>query len=123
MTSLIFSLFSILLVSAGALVVIVFNSAPTTNFSLVNFGFYALCFLFVYSLLSLIKIFWSRKKNFNRHKLINRPLLIITLFIVGSIVMSSMQVLNAVSIISFALSLLLLELFFISRNHSNDQRL
>jgi uncharacterized integral membrane protein len=120
MTSLVFSLLSVLLVSVGALTVVIFNATPTTGFSVVNFGFYLFIFFSLYTLLTLSWIYFKKAKGTGRVGLLNRETLIISFFITGLIVMSSMQVLNIISLISFALSVLLLELFFLSQRRSHD---
>jgi hypothetical protein len=120
MTSLIFSLFSILLVSTGALVVIIFNATPTESFSIVNLGFYLFIFMSFYSLLTLLWVYLKRGRETAKIGILNRRIMIISLFVTGLVVMSSLQVLNVVSLISFALSALLLELFFLSQRRSYD---
>jgi len=113
--NLIFSLFSIFLVSLGALIVITNNTIPASELSIINIGFFVFFFLLIYSLTYLVYcVFKKNTKVFNH--LLNRRILIFAILINGIMIMSSLQVLNVISSISFILSIILLELFFISQS-------
>ena len=111
--SLIFSLITILIISLGSLIVIISNSQPTKSFSIINIGFYLFVLLFLYSSISLLYFFFNQK-NISFRRFFNRRILIISLLVSGFIIMSSLQVLSIISAISFFISMILLELFFIS---------
>lgn len=115
--SLIFSLFSVLLVSLGALVVIVSNSAPTSGISIINIEFFLFILLFTYSASYLIYLLFAKSKRL-ANRFLNRRILLLSLLISGLIVMSSLQVLNLISAVSFLLSIILLELFFMSQTRN-----
>ena len=115
--SLIFNLFSILLVSLGALVVIVSNSAPTGGISIINVEFFLFILLFTYSASYLIYLLLAKRIGLP-NRLLNRRILLFSLLVSGLIVMSSLQVLNAISTVSFLLSIILLELFFMSQTRN-----
>lgn len=113
--NLVFSFLSIFIVSLGSLVVIISNTPPAANFSIINIGFFVFIYLLIYSLTYLISyIFKNKNKSLDR--LLNRRILIFTTLITGIMIMLSLQVLNIISSISFILSITLLELFFMSQS-------
>jgi len=113
--SLVFSLFSILLVSVGSLVVIINNASPTKELSVTNIGFFVFVYLMIYSVIYLLYIL-LKNDQYSKYRFFNRRLLIFSFLITGIIVMSSLQVLNIISFVSFILSVALLELFFMSQS-------
>lgn len=113
--NLVFNLFSVLIVALGALIVIVSNTEPTNNLSIINIGFFLFVLLFTYSLSYLLYLLIAKRAT-SEKRLLNRRIVLFSVSIGGFIAMSSLQVLNIISAISFLLSLVLLELFFMSQN-------
>ena len=111
--NIIFSLVTALIVSLGVLVVIISNIEPTLTLSASNVEFYAFFFIFTYSLISLVNYIFINK-NKASWRILNRRVLLGSFFISGVLIMSSLQVLNIVSLVSFLIATALIELFFIS---------
>jgi len=94
--------------------VILSNSEPTSEMSMINAGFFVFLFILIYSIMSLTAAIYSRLKGHEIYSFINRKFVLITIFIVGILVMSALQVLNYISAITFVIAIILLELFFAS---------
>ena len=122
--SLIFSLFSIFLVSAGTSIVILFNSDPYNSQFITYAIFYVsnllALFTFVALLTILYKKFVNKKESFKIKKIIRR-IFLLTFFLTTVAFFSSIHVLNFISAFSFLIALSLLELFFISKDREAKQ--
>lgn len=106
----------LLLISAGSLVVVVSNTDPLSSSFIVIFSFFVLLFLMIFSLVNILTLVYSAKKNNTSSRPVAlRRSLLVALALVGTVVFSSIKVLNLLSAFSFLLAIILLELFFASR--------
>lgn len=112
MMSIIFSFFSILLVSVGIMLVIIFNTTPSNVFNLNVASFYIFGALLLVSILNLIRALLKEEKfSF----VFLRRSVLFSIAIMGLVLFSASNLLNVLSGISFILFVFLLELFFISK--------
>lgn len=113
----IFSLSVLFIISVGVLTVIIFNSDPGTESSVVHFAFFLCIWLVSWSLYSLVNmtiLVLTRNSSSSQGIVLRRAFEFATV-ITGTIIFSSLGVLNTFSFISLILVAALLELFFISR--------
>lgn len=113
-----FLLTSIFLISLGVVVVIVSNTRADQNI-LARFAFFvflgvAIASLFVLAPIAFHSIKHVQIKKHELKKLFRRAILV-SAAIVGLVVFSALHVLNFLSGLTFALSLLLVEFFFMAR--------
>lgn len=117
--SLIFVFLSIFLVSSGALLVILFNIDPNHSiyFTPISFFIFSLLGLFslITLLISLISYILKKSINIKTMRAYIRRSFLFSVMVTGLLVFSSIRVLNFISGITFAIAIILLELFFISR--------
>jgi len=111
-----FSLISTLLISLGLLLVLIFNTNPFTSNSFAISAFFAVLLVFLFSLFSLFSIFFAKlSKKQKRLALIFRRCLLVSILVVGILAFSALEVLNFMSILTFAIALILVEFFFSSK--------
>jgi len=113
----IFSLSVLFTISVGVLTVIIFNSDPGTESPVVHFAFFLCVWLVSWSLYSLVNmtiLVLTRNSSSSQGIVLRRAFEFATV-ITGTILFSSLGVLNTLSFISLILAAALLELFFISR--------
>lgn len=122
--SLIFSLFSILLVSAGTSFVIFFNSDPYKSQFITYAIFYISSLLAIFSFIVLLIILYKKfvkKSDFFKIKKTIRRVFLLTFFLITIAFFSSIHVLSFVSAFSFLLAIFLLELFFVSKDREEKK--
>jgi hypothetical protein len=105
-----------LLIFGGIFTVIFFNTNPYTSGFLTHFSFFLSFLLAIFSAISLagVIIMQAKKMPFSKLRFLRRSLL--TAFaLTGLVVFSSLKVLNAMSVIAFLLTIVLLEFFFASK--------
>jgi len=112
----IFSQIVILFVSLGVLIVVLFNSDPTSATQVVFLAFYLCLWIVLWSLsclLSTVIIVLFRRQT--TLSIVMRRAVEFATVTVSVILFSSLGVLNALTLIALIFSAILLELFFISR--------
>lgn len=121
--SLIFSFVTMLLIFGGIFTVIFFNTNPFSSGFLTHFSFFLSLLLTLFSAISLIGIITMqvKKMTYSRLRFFRRSLLT-SLAITGLIIFSSLKVLNAMSIVAFILTIVLLEFFFASKRIERSLR-
>lgn len=105
-----------LLIFGGIFTVIFFNTNPYTSGFLTHFSFFLSLLLAIFSAISLVGmiIMQAKKMPFSKLRFLRRSLLT-ALALTGLVVFSSLKVLNAMSIVAFLLTIILLEFFFASK--------
>lgn len=118
----IFSLIVISLVSLGSFVVIFFNSNPEQGEMQIS-AFFLFMFLFISSFSALIYFMINRSAGVLELKFYEtiRRSVLLALLICGSLMLKALSIFNLVSIFSYLLSLILVELYF-SLKRNNAQR-
>ena len=115
----IFSFFSLFLVSSGLLLVIIFNTNPTSSDSLTPFIFFGAAFVCIFSLIITLSYMTLRfqKKIIEKESsiVIIRRSALISLIFVGLTILNVFNVLNFLSGVTFFIVLVLLEVFFVNR--------
>lgn len=110
----IFNIFCILLVSLGVLIVILFNSNPTSGGAIAISAFIFFLFLFLSSLFTLVMILPKRIYSLfdNDLKVVMRRAILLSILIVGALALNALHVFNAISAISYVFAVVLIEIFF-----------
>ena len=115
MTKLIFGQITVFLVALGAAVVIVFNTSPNSADALIRVAFFAFSWLTLTSAISLIFCIVGRKNSRVQRATQLRRAALLAVAITGLLVFSALHVLNFISVLTFLLSIGLLEIFFMAR--------
>lgn len=120
MKSLLFSLITLTLFIFGVFLVIIFNSSPIESGSSVLVMFFIFSFLLALSVSFSVAIFLRTisKKQFDRRE-IGRTLrrcVELSIFSVGLLALSSLDVLNIVSLMAFFITIVLIEILLENRS-------
>ncbi len=115
MTKLIFGQITVFLVALGAAVVIVFNTSPNSSDALIRVAFFAFSWLTLTSAISLIFCTVGRNNSHVQRATQLRRAALLAVAITGLLVFSALHVLNFISVLTFLLSIGLLEVFFMAR--------
>lgn len=111
----IFSTISIILISLAIIIVILFDTSPSSGVA-VKFSLFLFSTTFLVSLFILIAGFRIMVKgDFKNLKVIIRRSIILALVVVGLLTFSFLKVLTILSALTYLISLLLIEMFFMTR--------
>lgn len=113
-----FSITSVLLISLGIIIVILSNTRADVDI-IARYAFFIFSLIFIFSLLFLVSIVLAR---YNKHqtdkqfiKTQLRRSLLVSFALTGLVLFSAIHVLNILSAVTFIISLILIEMFFMTK--------
>ena len=117
-----FSLLALLAIASGVFVVIIFNTEPKSDNLFLLFSFFSCLLLITFSFFSLLGIALvkiSRRRA--KMSALARRALILGAAATGLVALSSLNVLNGLSVVSLILTAVMLEAFFFTKARERDK--